>query len=134
MYRPFALAAPWAAGAVTEQTGRDSHRLSVTARNLHSGQRKSCFVASGSHSPRSTGRVTSIVLKSNGSLAWCGHARFGESDEIRRHFPTREVVACDSQGERLLDSGPGIDLHSLSLHGSTLTWTNAAETRTALLQ
>ena len=78
MYRPFALDAPWAAGAVSQQTGRDSHRLSVTARNLHSGQRKSCFVGSGDHSPRSRGSVTSIALKRNGSLAWAGHARIGE--------------------------------------------------------
>jgi streptogramin lyase len=129
MYSPFALAAPWAAGAVFQTKGRDSHSHSVTARNLRSGQLKSCYVGSG-HSPRSSGRVTSIALKRNGSFAWAGHGRVGA---VTGQFPPREVVACDSKGERLLDSGSGIDLHSLSLHGSELTWTDAGEAQSATL-
>jgi hypothetical protein len=44
-----------------------------------------------------------------------------------------EVWALDSHGQRLLDSGPGIDLQSLTLDGSTLTWTNADTPRSATL-
>ena len=133
MYGPFALAVPWAAGAMTLSRGRDAHGLSVVARNLQSGEIKRCLVGAGHGSPRSTGGVGSIALKRNGSLAWAGHGRVGESAEIRGKFPPREIVACDSEGERLLDSGPGLDLHSLSLQGSTLTWTDEGETRSATL-
>ncbi len=134
MYGPFALTVPWAAGAVTLSRGRDAHGLSVAARNLQTGQIKSCLVGGGHGSPRSTGGVGSIALKRNGSLAWAGHARIGQSGEIERQFPPREIVACDSEGERLLDSGESIDLYSLKLHGSKLTWTDAGETRSATLE
>jgi hypothetical protein len=128
MYGPFALDAPWAAGGVGQQTGRDSRENSISARNLRSGQRKSCYVGNG-HSPRASGGVRSIVLKRNGSFAWSGHSRIGEGE-----LTPPKVVACDSAGEHVLDSGPEIDLHSLKLHGSMLTWTDSGETRSALLR
>jgi hypothetical protein len=62
MYGPFALDAPWAAGAVDQQTGRDSSEQWISVRNLHTGQRKSCRVGAG-HNHRMRGRVTSIALK-----------------------------------------------------------------------
>ncbi len=122
MYGPFALDAPWAAGGVGQQTGRDSRENSISARNLRSGQRKSCYVGNG-HSPRASGGVRSIVLKRNGSFAWSGHSRIGEV--TGGELPPPKVVACDSTGEHVLDSGPGIDLHSLKLQGSRLTWIDA---------
>ena len=130
MYGPFALDAPWAAGAVGQQTGRDSRENSISTRNLRSGQRKSCYVGGG-HSPRASGGVTSIVLKRNGSFAWSGHSRIGEV--TGGELPPPKVVACESTGQHVLDSGPGIDLHSLKLHGSKLTWTDAGEARSAVL-
>lgn len=131
MEAPFALNAPWVAGAVHQQTGLDTSRITVGARDLRSGRRRSCAVGGGDHSPRSRGNVKEIVLKQNGSLAWSGHGRIG--DAPGGQFPLPEVVACDSSGEHLLDSGPGVDLHSLKLQGSRLTWTDSGETRSALL-
>jgi hypothetical protein len=133
MFGPFALDGPWAAGLAIQAKGRDTRRNSVVARNLRSGEMKSCLVGTGHHSPRSIGSVTSIALKQNGSFAWAGQARIGQSAETGRQFPPREVVACDSDGEQLLDSGLGVDLHSLSLQGSTLTWTDGGETRSATI-
>jgi hypothetical protein len=48
-------------------------------------------------------------------------------------LPRREVWALDTHGQRVLDVGPDIDLASLTLDGSTLTWTNAGTPRSATL-
>ena len=45
----------------------------------------------------------------------------------------KQVVACSATGELVLDHGEGIDPESLELHGSTLTWTNSGEPRSATL-
>lgn len=131
MSKPFALNAPWVAGAVHQQTGLDTSRITVVARDLRSGRRRSCPAGGGDHSPRSRGDVKDIALKHNGSLAWSGHTRIGEIAGAQ--FPPPAIVACDSTGEHVLDSGQGIDLHSLALHGSMLTWIDAGETRSAVL-
>jgi hypothetical protein len=51
-----------------------------------------------------------------------------------RHFYERQVSSCSRRGPQLLDQGEGIDLHSLALHGSTLTWTDFGETHSATLR
>jgi hypothetical protein len=47
--------------------------------------------------------------------------------------PAWEVWAFDSHGQRVLDSGPNLELHSLELNGSTLTWIKDGTTRSATL-
>jgi hypothetical protein len=130
-YGPLTLKVPWAAGLVTFHHGRDSRSHEVIARNLSSGERRSCRAGAG-HSPRTAGDVISVALKRNGSLAWAGHAQFGV--EPLDQPTTPEIVACDSQGERLLESGASIELRSLAVRGSTLTWTNAGVVHSALLR
>ena len=77
--------------------------------------------------PESYG-VGDLVLKESGSLAWTvARYAFGGA------FIAYEAWALDGQGARLLDSSPSLDLVSLTLNGSTLTWTNAGGTRTATL-
>ena len=71
------------------------------------------------------------MLKPDGSLAWVGSTK--QTLGGRRGPLTPEVGACDSTGEHLLDSSAGIDLQSLALHGSTLTWTDSGETHSAIL-
>ncbi len=127
MSAPFVLQAPWIAGAGWRLRGVDGVTLTARAVNLRTGVSKDCFVGAR---PGTVGRLISIVLKRNGSLGWAGNGQFGPP--VRKP-PVHEVVVCDSEGERLLDSGAGINLHSLALHGSTLTWTNAGVTRTAVL-
>jgi hypothetical protein len=73
--------------------------------------------------------VWDLALKENGSLAWIvAYGRWGDPD-----FLAHEVRALDSQGARLLDSGPDVNVKSLDLDGSTLTWINGSTTRTATL-
>jgi hypothetical protein len=67
--------------------------------------------------------VTDLVLKANGSVAWIVDLA---PDGV-------EVVAVDSSGRRLLDSGPDVELRSLELNGSTVTWRKAGQTRSANL-
>ncbi len=78
--------------------------------------------------PESYG-VGDLVLKESGSLAWTV-ARY---DWIGGAFIAHEVVGARPPGTQLLDSSPSLDLESLTLNGSTLTWTNAGSTRTATL-
>jgi hypothetical protein len=61
-------------------------------------------------------------------MAWTAYG-YGRKSTV-----SREVARCTPTGTEVLDTGEGIDLHSLSLHGSTLTWTNAGSTHTASLE
>ena len=72
--------------------------------------------------------VGDLVLKENGSLAWTvARYAFGGA------FIAFEVWALDSQGARPLDSSPDLELESLELNGSTLTWLHGEITRSATL-
>jgi hypothetical protein len=77
--------------------------------------------------------VESLVLKENGSLAWLvlrsGGFVEGQPPAIR------EVRVADTQGTRLLDSGPALAEASLRLDAATslLSWVNAGQTRSAPL-
>jgi len=72
--------------------------------------------------------VTSLVLKANGSVAWIVDrlAFMGLPHSI-------DVVAVDSTGRRVLDSGLDVDPTSLALTGSTLTWRKGGIVRSAML-
>ncbi len=72
--------------------------------------------------------VTDLVLKPNGSVAWIVDrlAFMGSPHTI-------DVVAVDSTGRRLLDSGLAVDPTSLTLTGSTLTWRKGGATKSATL-
>jgi hypothetical protein len=43
------------------------------------------------------------------------------------------VVVVDAGGRRVLDSGPDVDAESLTLDGSTLSWTKGGLTQSATL-
>ncbi len=58
-----------------------------------------------------------LVLKPDGSVAW-----IASDYQVDRH---------DSTGTAVVDSGPGIDRHSLAAGGSWLYWTNAGSPRSA---
>jgi hypothetical protein len=58
-----------------------------------------------------------LVLKPDGSVAW-----------IASGF---KVIRHDSTGTAVVDSGPGIDRHSLAAGGAWLYWTNAGSPRSA---
>ena len=73
--------------------------------------------------------VRDLVLKENGSVAWTvGRGSFGDPG-----YFAQELWVRDGQGERLLDSGAGLDPTSLTLTDSTLTWINGGVVRSATL-
>jgi hypothetical protein len=73
------------------------------------------------------GRVTDLVLKANGSVAWIAGAT-----QTSGPRPS-SVFANDAGGYRRIDTGR-IELKSLELRDSTLTWVKDGVTQTATLE
>ncbi len=91
------------------------------------GKRLMSFVATTNPlGPESYQSVDSLVLKSDGAVAWIGVA-----SSIVRHGNDIEVHKTEQHAQVLLDSGPGIDPSSLRLRRSVLTWKRANLTRQA---
>lgn len=126
---PVALAGVVAAYGLSRY-GVDTVAAAVVVRRLSDGkQLRTASATSRAVGPESSEAVTSVVVKRNGSVAWIGAA-----GSIIAHRSTEtEVNAADRRGERLLDSGAGINARSLRLRGSTLTWVDGGRTRSATL-
>jgi hypothetical protein len=77
--------------------------------------------------------VTDLVVTRGGTLVWIWRAEFpGEAAdrlEVRRLGP-RERRRLGSR----LDAGPELDLDSLEVRGSAVSWVNAGERRSATLR
>ncbi len=122
----FELRAPWIAYTKTI-SGIDTWTLYVVAINLRTNRRNVCAVGGGGpDGDRPPANVSEIALAADGTVAWTGTRLVRESYE-------KQVAVCSRTGEKVIDSGEGIGLHSLKLHGSTLSWTDFGETRTAQL-
>jgi hypothetical protein len=76
--------------------------------------------------------VKSVVVKSDGSLAWTWQTqRLDSGGQVTPS--TVEVRRLDRAGQGLLDSSPDIDPFSLALAGSTLYWTHGGIAQSARL-
>jgi hypothetical protein len=73
--------------------------------------------------------IDSIVLKPDGAVAW-----ISQVGSVISHGRYLEVHRLDSRGQGLLDSGAGIVSRSLRLHGSTVTWRDGSNARSASLR
>jgi hypothetical protein len=71
------------------------------------------------------GHTATIVVKTNGSVAWILETS-AQEDRYQVH-------AADTTGSRLVASGPDIDPSSLALAGSTLYWTQGGKPSSATL-
>lgn len=121
-------AAPWVAYPLLE-TGGGYSSLMVITTNLRTNARGDCS-AGGAVAREPVPSVSDIALGRAGSVVWAGESNFDT-----RYAMVPMVVSCAYwSGERVLESGAGIDLHSLSLHGSILTWMNEGATRSAVLE
>lgn len=121
-----ALSAPWA-GGVMRESGVDTFRLAVRARNLRTGAAVECEAGGGSAVFKEATIVKRLVLTTTGTIAW-------SSGVLRRNEESnRKILVCAPPLAQALDEGEGIDLNSLELHGSTLTWIDAGARRTARL-
>ena len=78
--------------------------------------------------------VHALVVAQSGAMAWTmasDPAWRGEPEPVSVRY---DVWAHDGAGQRLLDSGPDLDLKSLRLSGSTVSWTNGGGTRSEELR
>ena len=112
--------------------GVDTISSVVVVRRLSDGKQLAddpAFV--GPLGPEFSESVQSVVTKRDGSAAW-----IVEGGSIVSQQSTTEVVSLSAGRERILDSGSGggIDVKSLRLQGSSLTWTHGGQTRSATLQ
>ena len=123
---PIALRGMWV--AYSERSfGIDVSDLAVTQKNLQSGKTAYCNVGPA-NAPANGPSVSDLALKGNGSVAWIGESIFDNGKLVRA------VVACDSKARMILDSGKGIDIQSLALHGSRLSWSHSGVECSALLE
>ncbi len=98
--------------------GETSSYSRVIVRNLRTGR----IV----HRANSTGSfVENMVVESDGAVAWIV--------ETSSQPEERAVIALDKTGTRTLASGPGIAPSSLTLRGSTLSWTQDGRIASAVL-
>ena len=82
------------------------------------------------------GPVKSMVLKSDGAVAWV--AFDGERSEVMREAVGHEdyvydLYALDKTGERLLASGSELEPSSLKLAGGMLSWTDGGKPFSAVV-
>jgi hypothetical protein len=121
------LVAPYVA-YVSIECGVGSCFSSIAVRDLRDGSR---FLDAAAPTAGPAGRphgVGVLVLKANGSVAWTvDHGDFMGTPR------TVAVVAQDTTGRRVLDSGPDVEAASLRLTGSTLTWVRGGVTKSATL-
>jgi hypothetical protein len=121
------LTAPYA-GYESIECGVGSCFSVITVRDLRDGSVLRNAAVSPAPVPGQPAPAESLVLKANGSVAWIvDRAAFMGSPR------SIDVVAEDTAGRRILDSGLDIDPQSLALTGSTLTWQKGGTTRSATL-
>jgi hypothetical protein len=118
------LHAPWIAYTKIV-SGIDTWMLYVVAVNLRTNSRRVCAVGlGGPDGGRPAPYVSELALAGDGNLAWTGGNQ-------RTSLPT--VAACDATGVTVLDDGEGVNLHSLSIRGSRVSWIHSGRRRAALL-
>ena len=116
---------PWVAYVKFFLVGVDTLHSYVVAKNLRTGAVKRCRVG---HRENGYGpEPVAFVLKANGSIAWTRE----NPEALIDH--QRAMGACDSVGQAILDAGETLDVHSLALRGSLLTWSNGGVARSARL-
>lgn len=108
-------------------SGVDTASAEVFVRRLDNGRTlRSLAAMSQPIGPESFQSVDSIVVKSDGAVAWIAVAR-----SIIRHSAQTEVDRADRRGRARLDAGSGIASSSLHLAGSSLSWRHGGATRRA---
>jgi hypothetical protein len=110
---PFAISAPWAAGIEVRQTGLDTDRIFTASRNLRTGFGHHCEVG-GADRPGQMPRVRKILVARDGIVVWAA---------VMHLYPQGpEIGVCEADGPSVVDHGEGLELDSVALHGSTLSW------------
>ncbi len=109
--------------------GVDTGFAQVVVRRLSDGKRLTSAPAfTGPLGAEPFQSVDSLVLKADGAVAWIATGR-----SLATHSSHRQVQSEDKNSQKLLDSSGSIQLGSLRLNGSTLTWKRGGKTRSASL-
>jgi hypothetical protein len=111
--------------------GVDGGSSGVSVKNLRTGTVTEGFPAITGPSepvPETFTFVSKIVLQQDGAVAW-----IGEETSVPTGLRRRQVEIADSAGFSVLDDSLGIEPKSLTLNGSTLSWSDSGETHTAQL-
>jgi hypothetical protein len=117
------------AGYGLETCGVDTGTSEVVVRRLSDGRKLKTLAAfTGTVGPESFQEVRSIVLRSDGAIAWIAQA-----NSIIRRSQATEVHRADRRGQATLDSGAAVRPTSLRLHGTRITWRDGTATRSATL-
>jgi hypothetical protein len=125
---PVALAGKVAAYGV-QRCGVDTGTAQVVVRRLADGKvLRAAPATSRVPGAESYQSVATVVVKADGAVAWIGQAH-----SILGHRAQIEVHRIDGHGAAELDSGAGIAVGSLRLHGSQLSWTHSLSERSATL-
>jgi hypothetical protein len=110
--------------------GVDTSVLAIAIKDLSKGTTAYCKVAF-TEAPAPKPVVTKIAISATWSVGWIGRSR--PVQQSGRSPLTPSVGACDSAGSRVIESGNGLDLQSLTLRGSRLTWLNGGKQHSAKL-
>jgi len=126
---PVALAGVLAAYGLAS-FGVDTGSSLVVVRRLSDGRRlKTLAALTRSAGPESFTTVSSVVVRTDGAVAWIATAR-----SIISHGTEIEVHRSDSRGRALLAASSRVVPGSLRLRGSLLSWREGGTTRTTRLR
>jgi hypothetical protein len=126
---PIALAGVDVAYGLTRY-GVDTVGAQAVVRNLRNGgQLRSEPATAGRLGVEFFESIAAVVVKPGGAVAWIAQG----GSVIPAGHGVIQVSKADARGRALLDSGSGIDVRSLRLLGSTLSWRHDGRVETARL-
>jgi hypothetical protein len=126
---PVALAGADAAYGLTH-SGVDTLTAQVVVRRLDTGRvLRRLAGTTGTQPPEAFQSVKSVVVKADGAVAWIAAG----GSIIRPHSNTEEVDRSDRRGEATLERSTKLDLKSLRVEGSRLSWREGNAVRSATL-
>jgi hypothetical protein len=126
MSGPFGFKSTWAGAVENRQVG-DTTWVYVAARDIQAGGGKHCLVGSADRGAQRPAVRVLLIDDRAEALVW---AAITPSPTGRAPL----IGACDTRGTRVLDSGAGVEIKTLELHGSTVSWEDAGGPRTAQLR
>jgi hypothetical protein len=125
---PVVVAGDVAAYGLT-RSGVDTVSAQMVVRRLTDGAQLASAAATARTPVEAAQSVDSLVVKSDGAVAWVGDAH----SVFAPRGTDIEVHKIDRHGATLLDSGPTVSLTSLRLRGSNLSWKHGGAIRRATL-
>jgi hypothetical protein len=124
------------AGRAVPYTREDPYGLRVIVRELRRGRRVCDTKLTLASRIAVSVALTDVKLKRNGSIAWIARSipidvPLNPYATAADHLPDYEVRKCDRSADALLASGHYVVPGSLTLEGTSLSWTNANQTQSS---